>query len=129
VFLDPERVLSPIAEASNEGSESRSWTGNTPAPSMTGDDGREPPSYEGSVHSVLTEHYLAQVQDREERQCVRRNIEWLRDNGFTVKGKLINGKYCISFFTEDGNPPVMSLKQIVKFWLTPTTTRRGPPRK
>jgi len=108
--------LTPIAEASEVGSTTvLSWTGSTPTPTEEGEGGR-PPSYEGSARSVLTDHYLSTIQDREERECARRNIEWLRDNGFTVKGKFIDGKYVVSF-TDDPlvvNRPVMSLRQIVK---------------
>jgi len=100
-----------------------SWTGDTTVSSFKGDDGwyaeRELPrrilSHEetASVKSVMTEHYLDQIKDREERESARRNIEFLRDQGFLVRGCLLNGQYTVKFSTAT-KVEVMSLKEFVK---------------
>jgi hypothetical protein len=99
-----------------------SWTGDTPVSSVV--NGREhdiselPPRAvssddTGSVYSVMTEHYLDQIKDREERESVRRNIDYLRDSGFTVRGSLVDGKYYMKFSTP-AKAEVMTLKSFIK---------------
>jgi len=50
---------------------------------------------------------------RESRESARRNIEWLRENGFAVSGVLKHGSYHVKFSTTDKSA-VMSLKEFVK---------------
>jgi len=111
--------LTPVQEASEVSTLSaRTWTGNTNASSSEVTNGDAvPPEYSesdsGSVHSVMTEHYLAQIKDREGRLAARRNLEWLRDSGYKVRGQLVDGKYYVSFSTPVTSD-VMSLSSFVK---------------
>jgi hypothetical protein len=109
--------LTPVQEASEVSTLSaRTWTDNpNAAPTGTANSEVEPPEYSdsGSVHSVMTEHYLAQIKDREGRLAARRNLEWLRDSGYKVRGQLVDGKYYVSFSTPVSSD-VMSLSSFVK---------------
>jgi hypothetical protein len=100
----------------------QSWTGDTVVSSGNGeshDMADLPPrtslagSDSGSVCSVLTEHYLDQIKDREERESARRNIDYLREHGFSIHGKLIDGKYYVKFSTPTG-AEVLSIKSFIK---------------
>jgi len=66
-----------------------------------------------SVTSVMTGHYLDQIKDREERESARRNIEYLREQGFIVRGHLLDGKYLVKFSTPT-KVEVMTLKSFIK---------------
>jgi len=101
-----------------------SWSGDTDVSTLyLGDDGwytesvlpRRILSHEesASVRSVMTEHYLDQIKDREERESARRNIEFLRGQGFLVRGELYDGQYTVKFSTPT-QVEVMSLKSFVK---------------
>jgi hypothetical protein len=99
-----------------------SWTGDTPVSSVVNqrehDISELPPRAissddSGSVYSVMTEHYLDQIKDREERESVRRNIDFLREQGFQVRGSLIDGKYYVKFSTP-ARAEVVSLKSFIK---------------
>jgi len=101
----------------------QSWTGDTMVSSSiqggTHDMSDLPPrtalssSETGSVYSVMTEHYLDQIKDREERESARRNIDYLREHGFSIHGKLIDGKYYVKFSTPT-NVEVLSIKSFIK---------------
>jgi len=67
----------------------------------------------GSVMSVMTEHYLDQIKDREERESARRNIDYLREQGFIVHGRLVDGKYYVKFSTPT-KVEVVSIKSFIK---------------
>lgn len=99
-----------------------SWTGDTTVSSVVPEGQFDisdlPPrnissDETGSVYSVMTEHYLDQIKDREERESVRRNIDYLRELGFQVRGSLYNGKYLVKFSTP-AKAEVMSLKSFIK---------------
>jgi len=98
-----------------------SWTGDTAVSSAVNGDydmselPRRTLSSEStaSVHSVMTEHYLDQIKDREKRESARRNIDYLRELGFHVQGRLVDGKYFVKFSTPV-KTEVMSLKSFLK---------------
>jgi len=99
-----------------------SWTGDTPVSTVVNGEEHDisdlPPrnissDESGSVYSVMTEHYLDQIKDREERESVRANIVYLREHGFTVRGSLYNGRYLVKFSTP-AKAEVMSLKSFIK---------------
>jgi hypothetical protein len=68
----------------------------------------------GSITSVMTDYYLDQIKDSEERESARRNIDYLRELGFHVHGKLVDGKYYVKFFTPTQKVEVMSVKSFIK---------------
>jgi len=87
------------------------WTINKPVPID-----RE------SILSVQTDYYLVQIRDREERESARRNIEYLRDMGFQVKGELHNGQYLVKFSTP-AKAEVTSFKSFIKAKLFKTSNK------
>lgn len=66
-----------------------------------------------SVKSAMTEHYLDQIKDREERASTRANIDFLREQGFHVRGHFVDGKYFVKFATPT-KVEVMSIKSFIK---------------
>lgn len=123
----------PVIRETSTTMSSQSWTGDTDVSShYLGDDNwyaenelpRRILSSEetASVKSVMTEHYLDQIKDREERESARRNIEFLRGQGFLVRGCLYDGQYTVKFSTPT-KVEVMSLKSFVKAKLRDLLTK------
>jgi len=122
--------LTPVLEASEVSHLSARTIGDINDALGSANEESNPPEYSdsGSVHSVLTEHYLAQIKDREDRLSARRNLEWLRDQGYQVRGQLVDGKYYVKFSMAEAPlgaaPDVMSLKSFVKAKLSVLTQRK-----
>jgi len=110
-----------------EGTEisTQSWTGETDVSSYLGEDEwadrKRSPVHRilsneetASVRSVMTEHYLDQIKDREARESARRNIEYLRGLGLQVRGSICDGQYYVRFKSPSEKEEVLSLKEFFK---------------